>query len=429
MQNSILRPAAFLILIPALYHLHLADLGRAKALIFLLGMTSLWMIIQLVPLPSYVWHALPDRSLIAETDELAGIEGIWRPISMAPFRGLNSLISMVVPIAALLLSLSMKISTRILFFAIIGIGLLNSALGIAQVIGGTKSFLYLFTMSSRGAPAGIFANENHASVFSAIVLLIIARIANDNKEKGNLSWLNLSMPLSFAFVMLGALLTGSRAGFAATLLALTAIGSMIWVRRGRSIFGKPEFSNGYIRDRGSKVIFAGLTAAVFFLILAFIWFERTPALEDMLARSTLEDLRWGLWPVLNTMAIQHWLFGTGFGSFEVVYRLYEPDELLLPLYMNNAHQDWLQLVIEGGLPAFFLLCALLVWLGQALWAFSRLPQPRWDYVIFWIACIAIIGVASVVDYPLRTPIFQASIIWLMLCLISDRDSRQVEYPL
>ncbi|MEQ5789344.1 O-antigen ligase family protein [Erythrobacter sp. NFXS35] len=421
-QHALLRPLAALFLIPALYHLRLADLGRVKVLAALLDMTLVWMIIQLVPLPPELWQGLPGRGIIAEIDQLAGIEAVWRPLSLAPFRGLNSALGMVIPITALLLALSMKMDTRLVLLAIVAIGLVDAAFGMLQVIGGPRSPLYLFAIASRGAPAGIFANENHSAVFSALALLTIVRLSLELHVPKDPAWLRLAAAPAFVFILLAVLVTGSRAGYAATLVVLVASGMMALLnsrKQARSTRHKRRRDGLHKRSGILALIFA---ASLVLVVMMFVWLERTPALQDMLTRSSFEDLRWSLWPVLAVMIGDHWLLGTGFGSFDAVYHFYEPTALLLPRYVNHAHNDWAQLVIEGGLPAIMLLAAGLVWLGNALWIVIRKAETSAIYLIFWMACIAIIGAASIVDYPLRTPIFQTVFVWLFVSLALDKAS-------
>ncbi|MFX5476572.1 hypothetical protein ABTD55_21880, partial [Acinetobacter baumannii] len=85
---------------------------------------------------------------------------VWRPISLAPFRGLNSLLSLIVPVCALLLAVSMKLNSRVLLTIIAGLGLVNALFGLLQVVGGSRSFLYLYSITNIDTPVGLFANEN-----------------------------------------------------------------------------------------------------------------------------------------------------------------------------------------------------------------------------------------------------------------------------
>ena len=97
-------------------------------------------------------------------------------------------------------------------------------------------------------------------------------------------------------------------------------------------------------------------------------------------------------------------YGSGFGSFEDVYKTVEPSALLSYRYLNQAHNDWAQFVIEGGLPGLFLLILLVAWLG---WRFievwiSPAGSAR-DLALVSLFALAVLGLASFVDYPLRTP--------------------------
>lgn len=425
-QNAILLPLAALLLIPALYNLRLADFGHAKPLGFLLFALVLWMIIQIVPLPPEMWQALPGRETFAEIDRLAALSDIWRPISMTPFRSFGSLMGMIIPITAFLLALALKLPPRTLLFAILAISLVDASFGLLQIIGGQNSPLYQYAFASRGAPAGIFANENHSAVFSAISLLIITRLALEARDAGDLAWVKLSLAPAFLFILLAVLVTGSRAGFMATLAALLAA-SVMWVFGNRTTVGQAEVPRGVRRIQPNRLAILGFAAAMALVIFAFVWTERTPAAQDIVDLNAFDDLRWSLLPLLREMALDHWGAGTGFGSFYAVYRIYEPTALLIPSYVNHAHNDWMQIAIEGGLPAIAILGIFLAWLVKSVASTAVGPGARIERCVFWAACIVIIAAASLVDYPLRTPVFQASLVWLVLCLADDRVERRSDF--
>ena len=114
------------------------------------------------------------------------------------------------------------------------------------------------------------------------------------------------------------------------------------------------------------------------------------------------------------MISQFWLLGTGFGSFEEVYHIFEPDRLLFPEYINQAHNDWAQLVIEGGLPAVAIGLVALAGLARGSIAMARDPDMPGNRSVFWLAATSIVLSASLVDYPLRAPVFQLIVAWLAL---------------
>ena len=163
------------------------------------------------------------------------------------------------------------------------------------------------------------------------------------------------------------------------------------------------------------------------VVFAFVWAERAPAVYDIVEKNSFEDLRWSLLPVLRQMASDNWLVGTGFGSFDAIYRTYEPTSLLMAAYVNHAHNDWVQIVLEGGLPAVVILGVFLIWLFKSVALTAIGSSSGVERCVFWAACVVIIAASSLVDYPLRTPVFQASSVWLLLCLDHDRVERKTDF--
>ena len=418
-----LRALSGLLLIPAIYYLTWHDLKKEAALVSLFGLFVILVGLQLVPLPPDIWHALPGRGAIEQLDAALGYTDVWRPLSMAPMRTWNALGSLVVPAAGLMLAIALRATARDLLQIIAGLGILNAALGLLQVISGRSSPLYFYELTNWGSAVGIFANENHSAVFAACSLLVVARLGLETRRQRSARWLSIFYPASFFFIVLVALVSGSRAGFVACLGAALISAVMFGVsparRSGKST---PDQLSRWSEQRPYLVV--ALPFLVLALtIVAFIVLGRAPAFSDILARDSFADLRWSILPVISEMLSTHWLVGSGFGSFEQVYHIHEPSELLMPRYVNQAHNDWLQLVIEGGVLAGALLAGLIVWLVQSMLRIFRV-RTRPVLGLFWISIFSIIAAASLVDYPLRTPIFQLVLIWLLLAL--SRDHRDVE---
>ena len=55
------------------------------------------------------------------------------------------------------------------------------------------------------------------------------------------------------------------------------------------------------------------------------------------------------------------LAGTGIGTFQQVYRRYENPGAVDQWYANHAHNDYLEIALEGGLPAIILLALFFAW--------------------------------------------------------------------
>jgi O-antigen ligase len=135
--------------------------------------------------------------------------------------------------------------------------------------------------------------------------------------------------------------------------------------------------------------------------------SRAEALDRLFATNMSDENRVAFVPTLLQMARDFFPFGSGFGSFDPVFRFYEPDAVLRPTYLNHAHNDLLELAITGGLPAMALLGLLIAWMVRGAWLVSRAAarSPEVRFAQFAIAGIVIVLLGSLLDYPLRTPLF------------------------
>ena len=415
-QIAVLRPLAALFLIPALYTLSFADLGRAKLLVWLTGMLAVWMAIQLIPLPPSVWQSLPGREAVSNLDRILAIDDTWRPISLVPSRGWNALASLIVPLTALLLALAMRAKARMLLILVAGLGALDAMLGLLQVMGSQSSPLYYYAITNRGSPVGIFANENHSAAFSAVALLVIAYLGLTSREQREKAWLRLAYAPLFAVVLLSIVVSGSRAGFALGSLALVVSCIMAWL----AITQQEQTRNtGKVQTwlvEHPKLVLGAFVATIVVVLGAFVGMDRASGFDDTFSQNAFEDLRWSLFPVLQQMAGTYWGLGIGFGSFEEAYHIFEPTSVLMASYVNQAHNDWLQLVIEGGLPAIVMLGLLLLWVAKSLISMIGGPGKDAKRLLMFGFAFAIIAGSSLVDYPLRAPAFQAIAVWLLLSL-------------
>src|SRR5690606_6002719 len=59
--------------------------------------------------------------------------------------------------------------------------------------------------------------------------------------------------------------------------------------------------------------------------------------------------------------------GSGLGSFAEIYRLYENPGAVGLSYVNHAHNDYLEWLLQTGLPGGLLLTAFLLWWGWRAW--------------------------------------------------------------
>ncbi|TIM80567.1 MAG: O-antigen ligase domain-containing protein, partial [Mesorhizobium sp.] len=89
--------------------------------------------------------------------------------------------------------------------------------------------------------------------------------------------------------------------------------------------------------------------------------------------------------------------GVGFGNFQKAYQIYEKEEMIFKKYVNHAHNDYLELIFEGGIPAIILIVLYFVMLFMALTRVRRDPLQKAAFL-----SVSFLLIHSLVDYPLRT---------------------------
>jgi O-antigen ligase len=159
------------------------------------------------------------------------------------------------------------------------------------------------------------------------------------------------------------------------------------------------------RQRGTYRV---LTAAVLVGVLLSIQFALFGILQR-LESDPLDDQRWRYAKVTREAAADFAPWGTGLGTFRQAFQPYEVDDDPEDAIVNHAHNDYLELWLEGGVPAAVLLAAGgAIWLAVGLALLRRTPEAGTpesrDRLIgrsAWLAA-SLALVHSSMDYPLRT---------------------------
>lgn len=404
----VLRALAVLLLAYGLYRLpreavvaHRWLFGFAAAILVLVA-------VQLVPLPPSIWKMLPGREIVAEIGQAAGLAASWRPISLAPSQTWNALWSLAVPLGMLVLLAPLRPLGRLrLADVVVAITAVSVFVAIMQVLGGDRSLFYFYRITNGDAPVGLFANRNHQAVFLCAMLPVLAAWASaaEHAAQGKRPRRKFQPQTAIAValtVLIVPLLFvgGSRSGL---VLAVIAAASVPFVMVGKRT---GPGSRPAARLAGKGWLFAGVVGAVAALAAVMLWLGRAITLDRFSGSDTAEELRLQALPTLLDMIGGYFPVGIGYGAFDPVFRLHEPIALLKPSYFNHAHNDWLEVVLTGGLPAALLLaiaaCAVIV-RAFRLWRFG--PPADYDAGLARAGAIAmiILGLSSITDYPLRTP--------------------------
>lgn len=411
----ILRPLAAICIGIAIWGLTREQLAAVRLPLALAAMVPLIMILQLVPLPPAIWTNLPGRDIYAQAASLAGIEQPWRPISLVPYRTWNSLFACLIPFAAILLVARLDREQRfVLLPVLVGLGLISGVLGLAQAIGPRNGPLYLYEITNNGSAVGLFANRNHQAALLACLFPMLAVYASFDHQSAQHARLKSVLCVNAALFVLPLLLvTGSRAGLVLGVIGLLA--AALLYRHPRRYRQKgPSSRRFYLR-----YVVGGIAALALGGVTALL--SRAQAVDRLLMKDETEELRLQLLQPIWQMIETYFPFGIGFGTFQDVYRVHEPFELLSVAYVNHAHNDLLEFVLEGGVAA-----AVALLIGIVAWVIgvARLRvgggEPGRSILLgrLGAAITLILGIASIVDYPLRVPsasaIFVIAVIWMAL---------------
>ena len=414
----LLRPAAVGFAAWALLVAAPGDLKAVRTPLALLIALLALIALQLVPLSPGLWHALPGREGIARRDALVGLEDLWRPLSLSPSKTWNSLVSLGVPLAALLVAAVQPATNRLrMVEAILLVAATSAILGLAQVLGPENGPLYLYNITNAGTAVGLFANRNHHAAFLAATFPLLGwyfLFAVRSELLLSRPWV-ASVAVSAGLWVVVEMMTGSRAGLVLFALALGLVFLLFLaaVRQGR-----------FVQNRRKAVPFAsakartGLGLAVIAAMAVTVWIVPSlPVFQRFGADDYATDVRFAAAPTVIRMAFDAFPAGIGFGAFEHVFKAYEPDALLKASYFNQAHDDFLQLAAEAGLPGLILLGLALVFLlmrVRALIPALRGAEPNAWLGVTSLASLGLLALASVVDYPLRAPSLMAFAILLVV---------------
>ncbi|PAX09216.1 O-antigen ligase family protein [Sphingomonas lenta] len=384
----------------------------------ILGVMALLAAVQLVPLPPNIWTALPGRDLYRELAAGLGAAQPWRPLHLSPDRGWNALLALLPPAAAAigLGCLSREERARLVTPVLLVVGA-SAVLGVAQLSGAAPGLFQPYATNAPTAAAGFFANRNHGALLLVLGLPLIALWAlgqgGRSRPGRQRAWLGLGLGV---LLVLAIPATGSRSGFVLGGLALVMALAVVARRAAGGLARLPR--------RTRTLTLAGAAAGTAALLVVALTFGQAASVQRFFLLNASDDLRSRVLPTLWAMTERFFPAGIGFGAFDPVYRRFQPFELLSFTYLNQAHNDVLQLVIEVGAAGAALLAAVLVWWAWRTAALWRAPASAPFVLMGRVASglLLLIFLASLADYPLRTPLMMvlATVVASWLQLYSSR---------
>lgn len=373
-----------------------------RPIAFLMAGILLLPMMQLIPLPTSLWIELSGQP----SYPLAEQAGNWRPFTLVPGATLNSLSSLIVPVTIIFIIADANDSDHRSFTTILLLFVLLSVLlGLVQLSGVEINNPLINYVP--GYVSSIFANRNHFALLVGIGCMLAPVWALTDEKSAR--WLG---PLSFMLIVLfisTILAVGSRSGLLLAAVGLTISTALTGNRIKRRLRHSPTWLL-------PALAFMALVLVATFVGLS-VFAGRVEAIDRAFAMPIGEDLRIRSQPAIVEAILANLPFGTGLGSFDTIFRQNEPVSLLGLQYLNQAHNDYLGIALDAGLPGLFLLAAALIWWGYATAKVIRAKDS--ENVMrarLGSGILLLIFIASATDYPARTPVIMAVVvtaaIWL-----------------
>jgi O-antigen ligase len=278
------------------------------------------------------------------------------------------------------------------------VALVLSVFGVVQRLSGTADIYWFREIPYEGVlPFGPYVNKNH---FAGLIEL----------------W----FPLGMGFVVTGlavrqtrfvllvaggavcgaVFMSGSRTGTAIVFLQLCTL-FFLYVAslRGEGI----DIGQFFMRLLVSAAVVVAILYATSMMIDPWEILDSFQQLFEPDSRARDELSRWEMWRDTWPMFLANPIFGVGLGAFATAFTGYTSGTGRT-MVVNQAHNDYLQFLAEGGLIGALLGLLFLVVLARAAWRGTADPDPSIRSVAIGgtIGCLGLL-LHSLVDFNLQIP--------------------------
>lgn len=379
----------------------------------LLGLVTL----HLVPLPPNVWQNLPGRGLVSQGLKQLGLAPGWQPLSLVPYDTITTSLTLLPPFAMLAAMLVLRAFTRsgiaVALFLGAAMGLALGRLQISSLDAADR--FYLQPEHNGGTASGFFANPDHMATLLLITLPFVTALVGwgldtyGRKSSRGLAGLLLGAAGAL-LVLIGVILIGSFAGLGLLIPAVVLSILMLF---------KPL-----------RWVQTAMFVAAAIACLAFVIVVATPLNRHLIKGHAASSIstRQEFFATGVKVAEEYFPVGSGIGTFVPVYRIGEGGRSSdLTVYVNHAHNDYLELLIETGLPGVALLIIFFLWWGNVASRLLRSPDADLFARAGAIASLVIL-IHSVVDYPLRTSAIAVSFAMALSLLVLPKPQRRSAEP-
>jgi O-antigen ligase len=372
---------------------------------------ALWVLLQLVPLPSFfVGWISPARLLDPTLSSVAPGQWVWTTLSIYPHDSVLALLKFLAYLGAFLLAAYLFESRKrksTLLRVLILLGCFEAVYGIVQYLTGwQKIFTYTKQFDLMEA-TGTYINRNHfaglleltlpfvvASLYYSFQLWSEGRVADTEKASApRVS--SSSQSIFYMFVLLimviGVIFSRSRMGILVTLFSILFM-----------------FLAALVRLKVGRRAWMGGVFLFLFCVTAYgIWIGLDPVLLrfELMSESGYPQMegRISNWGDALHLVRDYPVTGAGLGTFGLAFRHYQTGSV--NFYVDHAHNDYLEFAADTGLLGVALLFLPILYLLLRMLIFF-LTDPRRYRPAVTLGCIgSTLGmlIHSLTDFNLQIP--------------------------
>ena len=362
------------------------------------ALAMLWAVLQTVGFTPESWH----HTLWRDAGEALGMP--YRgAVSLDPTASRESVLRMLSYAGVFWLALQYGTDSRCAEYVLRGVALGSAGYalyGLAVVFSGAEVILWFEKTYFRDAVTATFVNPNSFATYAGIGLLCTTAVLQRGIRRGMDGLFGARARLQFLLAELvprnalflagwlvlasALLLSLSRGGVVATAVALFVFLGMGGARRGARLRALA------LRATGLMVV-----GAILFLVAGEGVGRR---LEDI---GPDWDKRSQIYSQTVLAIEDRPLLGTGLGTFGSVYRSYRSEGVRHGVRM--AHNDYLELALELGIPAAFLFVAAVAGLALGCTRGLRARSRQAVFPAVGIAVCTLVGAHALLDFSLQVP--------------------------
>lgn len=377
----------------------------------LFGAVALWIFLQAMPLPG-AWGDPVWREAAAALGE-----PLSASISVNPQATLSGLMRLLAYGAVFWLTLQLARDperARSAMTAAAVIGAAYALYGIAVYAAGNGWVTIYRKWAYHEALTSTFVNRNSYATFAGLGLLCAVAwlvsgirhlIALERPLRRKVALVaeaifaqSFARTIAVLLLLAALLLTGSRAGVAASLIGLFVL--LLAMTRGSTL-------------RPMQVLVAGgVVGGIALTALALGGDLLVDRLAETGRDASAIDRELTYSATMDAISTAPWT-GTGYGTYREVFAAWRPEALSSGFYWDKAHNDYLENALELGLPAMLALnLAIALLAAEALRGLWRRRRDRTAPAL-GVAATALVGVHAFFDFSLQMPAVSALYAFIM----------------